>query len=68
MCRACGEVLGYRTSATDILNLDDQLYLCLHCFDEAHRGILLVWTNSTCPQSGAGTVPRQQEGRKKTDG
>jgi len=68
VCRACGEALGYRTSATDLLNLDDQLSLCLHCFNEKYRGIVLVWTDSFLKPSGTGTVPRQQEGRKKTDG
>jgi len=68
VCRACGEALGYRTSATDLLNLDDQLSLCLHCFNEKYRGVFLVWTDSYLKPSGTGTVPRQQEGRRKTDG
>jgi len=59
VCRACGEALGYRTSATDLLNLDVQVALCLHCF---------YWTDSYLKPSGTGTVPRQQEGRRKTDG
>ena len=68
VCRACGEPLGYRTSATDLLNLDDQLALCLQCFNETHRGVVLVWTDSFLKPSGTGTVSRQQEGRRKTDG
>ena len=68
VCRACGEALGYRSSATDHLHLNDQLTLCLQCFNETHQGILLVWTDSFYKPSGTGTVPRQQEGRRKTDG
>jgi hypothetical protein len=67
VCRACGEPLNYRTAATDVPHLDDQLALCLQCFNETHRGILLVWTDSPLAPSGTGTVPRQREGRRKTD-
>ncbi len=68
VCRACGEALGYRTSATNLLHLDDQLRLCFQCFSEMHSGIILVWTDCPYPPSGTGTVPRQQEGRRRTDG
>jgi hypothetical protein len=67
LCRACGESLRYRTAATDLRHLDDQLTLCRQCFNETHRGILLVWTDCSYPPSGMGTVPRQREGRRKTD-
>jgi hypothetical protein len=66
-CRACGEPRWYRTASTDLRHLEDQLTLCLQCFNEMHRGILLVWTDCPHPPSGTGTVPRQQEGRRKTD-
>ena len=66
-CRACGEPLGYRTASTDLGHLDDQLTLCRHCFNEIHRGILLVWTDCPLAPCGTGTVARQQEGRRKTD-
>ncbi len=61
VCRACGEALGYRTSATDLPNLDDQLSFCLQCFNEIYKGIVLVWTDCPYPPSGTGTAPRQQE-------
>ena len=67
ICRACGEPLGYRTAATDLRHLDDQFALCRDCFREVHRGIFLMWTDSPYPPSGAGTVPRQRVGRRKTD-
>ena len=67
LCRACGEPLGYRTAATDLRQLDEQLTLCRQCFDETHRAVLLVWTDSPYAACGTGTVPRQQEGRRKTD-
>ncbi len=66
-CRACGSPLGYRTAATDHRHLDDQLSLCRQCFNEVHRGILLVWTDCPFAPSGTGTVPRQRVGRSKTD-
>ncbi len=66
-CRACGSPLGYRTAATDHRHPDDQLTLCRQCFDEIHRGILLVWTDCPFAPSGTGTVPRQRVGRMKTD-
>jgi hypothetical protein len=28
---------------------------------------LLIWTDCPYPPSGTGTVPRQQEGRRRTD-
>jgi hypothetical protein len=68
VCRACGEPLGHRLAAdTDIRDLDPQLFLCRDCFNEVHRGIILVWTDSPYKPSGTGTVPRQCEGRRKTD-
>jgi hypothetical protein len=67
LCRACGESLGYRTASTDLRNLEDQLTLCRQCFNESHRGILLIWTHSPYKPSGTGTVYRQREGRRKTD-
>jgi hypothetical protein len=67
LCRACGDWLGYRTATTDLRNLDDQMTLCRQCFNELHRGIILVWTYSPYPPSGTGTVPRQRVGRGKTD-
>jgi hypothetical protein len=67
LCRACNEPLGYRTAATDVLHLDDQMALCRQCFNETHRGILLVWTDSPYKPRGTGMVPRQREGRRKTD-
>jgi hypothetical protein len=66
-CRACGEPLGYRTAATDHRNLEAQLTLCRQCYNEIHRGILLIWTFSPYQPSGTGTVSRQREGRRKTD-
>jgi hypothetical protein len=67
LCRACGEPLGYRTATIDLRFLEDQLSLCRQCFNETHRGILLIWTDSPFKPSGTGTVPRQREGRRKTD-
>jgi hypothetical protein len=67
LCRACGEPLGYRTATIDLRYLEDQLSLCRQCFNEMHRGILLIWTDSPFKPSGTGTVPRQREGRRKTD-
>jgi hypothetical protein len=66
-CRACGEPLEYRSASTDLRHIDDQLSLCRHCYNEIHRGIILIWTFSPYRPSGTGTVPRQREGRRKTD-
>jgi hypothetical protein len=65
-CRACVEALGYRTAATDLRHIDDQLSLCRHCYNEIHRAIILNWTGCPYQPSGPGTVPRQREGRRKT--
>jgi hypothetical protein len=67
LCRACGESLGYRTAATDFRHLEEQLTLCRQCFNEAARGIFLVWTDSPYAPCGTRTVPRQRVGRSRTD-
>jgi hypothetical protein len=67
LCQACGESLGYRTANADLRHIEDQLRLCRECFNETHRGILFVWTDSPYKPSGTGTVTRQREGRRKTD-
>lgn len=66
-CRACGDLLNYRTAETELRHVEEQLTLCVACFEEVALGILRVWTWSPYPPSGAGQVARQRWGRRKTD-